>query len=598
MTKEEIISRAFSVIHNDLRHPFYDHTVKVANTAFMYVTGQLDTELRRFVRSETEEEFDQRKTLTNHISKAVLKLAYDPMSKVPRAKYKRIITYPNDATGEKTRKIEGVLAGYWGEFGGLDDYVKTRLLELQKVDPNAWIVQEFESPNAGQLAKPYPFEVMSENAVDYAYERNVLQFLNAMTSKMILNRNGDPEKGADYTVYMADQVFKIEQQNEPKAMPADGREKMVFVPNEGRNDGSGFLYTKGRMFAVIPKLPYNLGAVPAKRVGYIRDIETNGHTFVTPHDCAYSYLRQSLKTNSEFQLTVSLSTFPHRAEYGPSCEAPGCVGGYMHDGQACKACHGTGVTVAKSAQNVAVLPIPQDKTQMLELDRLISFKGPETGLITWMEEHIDRLANKVNNTMYNSDIFSRKEIAETATAKNIQMQNAYDSLFAFAVHYASFWTFSANMCATITDLQGDLQAQLVFPKDFGFKGLTEYLLELESVRRADAGPVVLRDVMNSIILFLHEGDPDALSEYEKLESHNPFSGMSDMEISTAIASPLIPERLKTRYLAMNYIADTLWSKDPEFMKKTFEVRESEIEKLVSELITEAKEQAVPTLNIQ
>lgn len=598
MTREEIILRAFRLIHDDLRHPYYARTVEVANEAFMFITGKLNDELKQNVLSESDEEFKQRVRLTNHVSKSVLKLAYDPMRKVPRAKYKRVLIHEDDATGSKTAKLEGVLSGYWGEFGGVDAYTKTRLIELNKQDPNTWIVQDFDAPQVGALASPYPFEVPSVNAVDYYYQNNVLQFLNAMQPKTIQQRNGVLADGADYTIYTADQVIKIQQQDPGKYPNRTANEKFEIAPMGEGEDAPVILYTKERVFLLTYAIPYNLGRVPAQRVGYVRDIETNGSTFVTPHDCAYPYLKKALKINSEFDLSVTLSVYPYRAEYGPSCEAPGCVGGFLHDGKTCSSCKGTGVTSAKSAQNVTVLPIPQDKTQMIELDRLIAFKGPEVQLITWMEEYVERLSSRVKTTMYNSDIFTRKEIAETATAKNLQLQNAYDSLFDFAESFANYWQFAVTMCARITDLSNGLTAKLIFPKDFGFKGLEEMLAELEAAQRANAGPVVIRELMNNIVLFLHDGNPDALAEYQKLETHNPFSAANEMEISGALASPLVPDRLKVRYQLMNHITDRIYAAFPDFGKMTFEVRERMIEAIVTELMNESKVGNTPTLNIQ
>lgn len=598
MTREEIIVRAFALIHNDLRHPHYQRTVEVAQMAYKYVTGQLDGELRRNTMSESEAEYKQRAQLTNHISKSVLKLAYDPMRKVPRSKYKRVLTYDADPDGSKTAKVEGVLAGYWGDFGSVDEYTKTRLIEINKTDPNTWIVQEFEGPDVNALASPYPFEVPAYNAVDFYYENNRLQFLTVMRPKTAKDRNGTDVPGADYTIYTADQVVKI-QQVDPKNYPVRVANEMFEVSalGEGENDPV-LLYSKERVFMLTYAIPYNLGRVPASRVGYVRDIETGGHTYVTPHDCAYPYLKKALKINSEFDLSVTLSVFPYRVEYGPACEAPGCVGGFLHDGAACGSCHGTGVTSAKSAQTVTVLPLPNDKSQMIDLEKLIAFKGPQVELITWMEEYVERLSERVKTTMYNSDIFTRKEIAETATAKNLQLQNAYDSLFDFAEAYAGYWSFAVNMCARITDLQNGLIAKLIFPKDFGFKGLAEMLAELESAQRANAGPVVVRELMNNIVLFLNDGNPDALAEYEKLEMHNPFSASNEMDISGALASPLVPDRLKLRHQLMNHVTDRIYAEKPDFLKFDFAAREEMIETIVTELIAEAKANTAPTLNVQ
>jgi len=80
--------------------------------------------------------------------------------------------------------------------------------------------------------------------------------------------------------------------------------------------------------------------------------------------------------------------------------------------------------------------------------------------------------------------------------------------------------------------------------------------------------------------------------------HNPFSASNDMDISGALASPLVPDRLKLRHQLMNHVTDRIYAEKPDFLKFDFEAREAMIETIVTELIAEAKANTAPTINVQ
>src|SRR5690606_23679943 len=103
---------------------------------------------------------------------------------------------------------------------------------------------------------------------------------------------------------------------------------------------------KGKTYSMDVYEP-KVGYVTAARIGYNRDIFTKGRTFVSPIKPAEAFLRKSIKTVSELDLSMTLHAFPQKIQYVDTCpgESPEkrCFHGKTEDGQEiCKACGGSG----------------------------------------------------------------------------------------------------------------------------------------------------------------------------------------------------------------------------------------------------------------
>ena len=92
MTQQQGIDRLFEVVHKDLRHPYYNRVTEKADLYMALVTGEgLDDYLEQFARRESKELFEQRVTITQHITPPILKNILDVFQKVPRARYAKTV---------------------------------------------------------------------------------------------------------------------------------------------------------------------------------------------------------------------------------------------------------------------------------------------------------------------------------------------------------------------------------------------------------------------------------------------------------------------------------------------------------------------------
>ena len=552
LNRDQALLRLADVVHKGARHPWYHRTVELSTLCRTLVTGDgMDEMLQQFVKREDKAAFEQRKALTQHITTSTVKNLMDVIEKVPRSNYKRILQHAS--TDNKTKKLELKLQAFWGAKS-LDDYMKTRWLELNSTDASGFIVVEFEAfDNKKELAQSYPFEVSSTDAVDYIYENNVLQYLTVLSTFPMPTKRDSKKMGEKYTLYLANETViltEVNPESAPKILSKEG--DLVY------NETGGYLLSKKRIFELRFLIPHKAGEVPAKPVGYLRDMWTSGSTYVAPFHSAIPRLKKSIKVNSEMDLTMSLSAFPFRAEYAPKCDAVDCYNGRTNDGSAlCSTCKGTGHKSVTSAQEKLVLTLPKDTKDMIDLDKLVIFKSTDVDILKFQNDYIQQLTSQCKSDMFNSDIFTKAEVSDTATGKRLDLDNVYDTLFKCAQGYAETWEFLVRLTAKFAQLDTGLEAKLVFSKDFKLKGMSDLLSDLEAANRSQAGPAVKQAIQTDIARLLYADSPSGFLRWETRYRFDPFAGYSEDATNMALSDSSVPQRYKTQHLMLGVMFDEL-----------------------------------------
>lgn len=587
MDREQAIKLLIRVIKG-ARHANYNHTVDLAKLYRTLITGDgMDEMLKKFVRRETDEEFEQRVNLTEHIITSVCSNLMDVAYKVPRSSSKSRILKYKDNNEKNLSEIEAILGRFWGDKS-LDDYMDTRFIELQHTDPNTFIVTEFKNFNADiERASPYPFEVNSANALDYLYDNNILQYLVCSTSIKYqtkeLNNNEYAKKGLRYTIYLPNVAILFEQRDE-NLFPLVNT-KMEDVIQEYYN--RKFMFTKGALYEIIEPLPHGEPVVPAIRVGYYRDLFTDGQTFISPFSPAIPFMKKSIKANSEMDLTAALVAFPQKIQYMQPCDEPGCLNGTLADGKACPVCKGTGVKgISTSVQDAVIAPMPQSKEDFIPLDSLIKYVSPDVSILQWQEQYIDKLTTKCKSAIFNSDIFDKQQVAETATGKNIDLQNVYDVLYPMSVQFSITWEFLVARVAGITDLYKNLIWSLSFGRDFKMKSKDDYIIERKIAKDAGVSSIVLRELDNEIMRLTYVDNRDEYKRYIIQQSFNPFSGKTPAEITVMMTQNFVPKRSKILYQNIEMIFDDVVFDNPKF----YDLKRSEQKKIIEEAVSKLEEE--------
>lgn len=569
MDEKEILLRLFQVVAGGLTHSNYAHVTKKRRLYRQLVIGEnLDKLLKQFVRREDKELFDQRVALTQHIVTAVCANLLAPRNKVPRSNAgHRVLAYREDKTDNKIGDLETALKRFWGSKSW-KDYLSTKVIELDNVDSNAFVVIEWKNfDNEKELAQPYPFEVSSIAAVDYKIKNEILQYLTVKNKHfyktdftdsidepdLVHNPTAGFTEGEKYTLYGQNQTWQLLQVAEAENDGLAAMDKGVAVTLGKDENGNAKKYVKlgEKYFRFIDYItPHNLGSVPAFRVGSKRDLATEGATFVNPLNDVEPYLLKTIKVNSEFDLVAKLLAMPQQIRLGEPCNDTKCMDGYYGNGDACGTCKGTNLApTAPSAQDAIIIPKPAKAEEQPDLSKYITYIHPPVDIVEWQEKYIDKLTAVCKTMMYNGHNFTRKNVAETEGSKEIDMQNVYDTLYPFAVNWGKLWTFGVNIIAKIIDRDKDLVATYSFSADFKFKSLEHLTQDLVNIKGIN-NPTLAQHIKNDIAGIVYAEKPLELLRYNLKQTFDPFAGKSEKEIIVLMASPWV--QLKEKILNANF----------------------------------------------
>ena len=570
-----------AIVTDNTKHQDYERVTKLADMYYAFITGEgLDDMMKHFTLRETKEAFKQRKAITEHIIPSVVSNITSVERKVPRSNgMTRVVAYKDDEKFKRAEEMEEILRMFWGNQS-FDDWMATRWIELNDIDPNTFAIIEWKDYDAKtETASPYPYESKSHEAIMFEYKNNILQYLV-------------DQKEDIYTMYLLNQTIQaieLEEETEDYRMAVhNATEKGVIVEVQGR---FFFKKTDIEYYEVIVFDPHNLNKVPAFRVGYKRDDVSDGRSYVSPYQEAVPYLMKTLKTNSELDLTMALHAFPQKIVTSNKCNNPLCYDGYVRaegDNQVkCNQCQGEGFQIHTSTQDVIRVSIPRGKDEQLSLDNLVHYVTPEVTLLEFQRQYVEYLTNECMQAVFNSDIFTKEDIATTATEKTIDLDNIYDTLYPLSMRYAELWKFGVTLIAEITNMQKDLIATLSFAKDFKFKSKDDYIRDRRNAQDAGAPDIILRNIDDEIIRIDTANNPHEYQIYRTVQSFDPFSGKSDEEIITSMVSNTVPFHIKVLYDNLGWIFDDIFLEHDDFFqmprKNQVEIVDAKVQEIISEL---------------
>lgn len=579
------------------KHADYQRTVDLAKEYKAHVSGVgIDDYLKRFAKREDEEMFEQRKRLTNSISQSVASSLQKPFYKVARNKnVKKKFTLKGDKNREEI--VQKMISGFYGtnelNTKGLDFWLKNRFIELTFTDPNAFVVIEWEAKPENVPLEPYPYEVNSIDAYDYTYKHGVLNELFTRQSETIiyLDKDGaEKEKVVDaFTLYEIGSSLKVieycPKYYEAKGIIIDETRQVTFVENEIH-----FIATYNET---------NLDFIPAFRVGYIRDTATDGRTFVNPFESAIPYFRKALKAVSELDLSITLHTFPQKLQYVTKCKGKGtkkCNNGMVSGTQTvCGECKGSGLQIHTSGQDAIYFPLPDDKTEMFDLDKILVYKQPPIDLIKFQDEYVRNLKKDAHLSVYNSNMFLAEDpqFAKTATEVNTNTQGIFDTLFPYTEKFSEVWKTAVKVFVRISGFLTDFELIHIFPTDLEIKTVTVLMAELKLANESEA-PSYFRDaILEEIANQVYEGDELGREKHFTRHKFFPFSGKTETEIQFLMASPYVSNFTKVLYANFEAIFTDIEKAVPNFYKLNYNTQWEKLNEFAKPYLDEINSQNEP-----
>ena len=524
MDKIEGIALLKKIIDEGIVHKDYERVTKLAEKYYKYKSGDnIETELRKIEGRVSDEEFEQVKKIYRSIIPPVVTSTQWPFQKAIKTKPNvRMIDFEKGGDKKKA-DIDIAIKTYWGDKS-LEQYLQYAYLDYNYVDPNAFLITEFDPfDNKKEKAKPYPFVAESSEAIMFEFKNEILIYL--VVRLPIKFKDGDTEKdGYKYTMYL-------------------GNDTLVYSEIAGVNFIPEGAITvdeiKSKYYALYEYEPKN-EKVPAIRFGYRRDTQTKGRTFVSVFHDVIGYLEKTLKIDSELDLSCAMVAFPQRFAFVSPCKEPGCNRGRMPDGTECAICGGTGdQPFHKGTQDVTTYTLPKgadfDPSKLIDLEKMLVYKFPPLELLTFQKEYLEYLKQTSYELMFNVDRFTRSQVAITATESIQGEDNLYDTLNPFATHYSAVWEFVVRDIATYRDLIEGLIVLHIFPSDFKLKSLKTLMEDLKQAKDAGASTSTIAKIEDDINEKLYFDQPDKLKEIRIKNDINPFRGYSEANIRFIIS---------------------------------------------------------------
>lgn len=593
MKHEQAIALMKDIVLAGRRHMYYDYTIAKAAEYKAIITGDgVERYIPQFDRREDEHLYKQRLKLTVNITPAVSGNVIDPQYKLPRSNSIENKLFYLSGDTKKYDELTAILSTVKEGRYSLDNYMGKDWIELNNIDPNAFVVIDWKYNASGERIRPYFVEYPSSAVIHYSKVHGELRWV-------CVHRPKDDTDDEMYILYTQDYTVILKEKEQQK--DASYRDIAFFQKFPVENFASrvaAFSDNDLTYWELSISPPHNLGFVPGFFVGFVTDL-TNRQTYVSVIHKAMPRLKKIIKANSELDLILSLHTFPQKVQIVPPC--PECNGnGRTADGVLCHNCSGDGIDkrqVHASSQDVLLIPRPRDREDQLDLSKMIYYVQQDVKLFEAVDKFVDKQAIKCKEDVYNSEVFSRGDVPETAYQRNIDLQNVYDALWNMAVAYQGIYNFIVGAIAKITKLDNGLVHRLTFKKDFKMKSLTDLYQDLTLLNNSSAEEFVRKGVEDDIAQVLYEGNPHLLEKYYTTTYFFPFSGKTKAEIETIVALPnLVPTEIKVLWANFSYIFDELEhefrNKGVDFYRIPREEQRIALDGKVKELVDEMAQQEI------
>lgn len=569
----------FDTIKNNRRHIDYPRVLQVAKDFTIYATGiGISEKLRRFNSRETVAEHTQRLSLTIPNVQDIFNSCVKPLYKVGRTPANISFTWTGSDVSksvEKRNKLLEAGKNFWGKKD-VSNYITQRQADLDSTDPNSFVIVEFaetvDPADETTKAKPYPFEANSEEAINYKYKNQELQWLVVLNECIMLDDKDVEVKAEKYYMYIDNETITATQIH-PYKVPIISilqnleqiNSETILLPKDKRQ----YLYqtdeedSEKRRYYIIEVYEHKIGFVPAIRFGTILDPLTRNRTCIPLIFAAQAYFEKSIKAMSEFDLSNCLHMFPQKIVYSDPCPGEpmeggmyiGCQNGMRPDGKTiCGACKGSGFKGHTSAADVIQIKMPKDLKDMISLEGLIAYKTPPIELLEFQKKFgFYELRQLAQGSVYNSDVFTRDEIAQTATGKMIDLDAVYDTLTPFADSWSEMYEHIYRCIAAVRDLGKGLVVDHQFPSDFKMESFDMLLNYLQKASVNGAPSYIKKAINKKITHKIYIDEQREVLKIETKDKYFPFSGKTENEINYILSNSLTTEYNKIFYANFDLI---------------------------------------------
>lgn len=546
-------------------HPGYRWTVDYSDELKAYFGDvNIDKYMKMFARRESKELFEQSKQITSPVQGSLGNILRASFAKLERSNWVKYVTVGDEDKGGKlAAEFEKTVLNRFGTKG-MFSYAFERLLYWNIYDPNCFTVVEFGAfDNNKANARPYPFEVTAEMAVDFKYDQSDLLYLCALQVQEKEIKGGkQPVKRL--TMYRPMQTVVLQQltTDEIKAVPVLPLKERPFGPDVA--DGDTVMYNNDVYRATIPEKPNLATKTPAARMGYVENPMDDGKTKLSIFHPALPYAKAMLKTNRELQTVSALLAQPIPFRAQDVCDAKGCIKGELPDGAACDKCHGTGHKLRPTtASEEIVFPMPDTPGEMFDPTKLMGYIHFPVEAAQMLMTLWDKWREMAVLSLFNSELTTKSEVAQTARFHAKSEQGMNDTLWPFGVHISAVCAYLSGICGDVTGYKKAV-ARPIIPANLRFDTVYDVSDKLQAARDAGMGAEACAELQAQAMEIILQDNPEALKRWRIDDSFDPFRGMTEAQILTALQSTQVPEAKKVFYQNRSDIMADILSENEKF----------------------------------
>ena len=570
---EALWDRLATTIITGRRHKYYDRTVEVADRNYSFITGDNQEELViSYKENETAEQKTQRQRLHNSITQHLSVKAmnqYAPINR-PDVVNERI---ENTEKGDSNWKQEiEENRKHFTHEGTLEDYLSSRFLDLTFYDPNAWILGDIVNDDPiNSKPKVYPVEIYSSQAIDYEIESGIVHQLTVNHKIQMLDENGEIVKGDKFTIHANDRAIVA---TEFIMMTDELPEGEVWIIDQNEPSERKFIIQRIETLSKI---------LPAIQVGFIKDPTTKWNTYVSPLYKAEKVYLDAINTKSEYDLAKAVHGFLQKFIMAPDCDYDTCERGYLPDGDECPKCHGSGLAIHQTVQDIVVINEPQSKEEHIPLDQWVHYVEFPQHVLEYYREDLRDYEVKVSEALFNKDVFTVHRFTETATAKVLDNQSVNDALYLAATRKGEIWKHLIRLIAIHTGNDEGLRLVYEVERDFRLESLDELISYREKliVSKAPAETISKIDELISRKVRIH---PEEIENQKAAQKFKPFNGMTENERLIALNSVPRSSNIFVSWLYYEQAFAEIFNEYPDFYKLPFERQKTIFEDQISTYI--------------
>lgn len=411
-------------IQYNLRHKDYDQTVEIARKSRIFVTGEgQDTEYLINLRDkESQRQKDLRVKVTNPITSFALNPVKTQFEKIWRVDGVRVDIMHED--NDALAKINDAVETYHSN-SNITEYFRRRYINFQFTDPNAWHMTERRNvmDDTGKIEKVdvYPFEVTSEQAINYQYDNGVPVWLIVEQKRLEVSKKKDAkgktemvtEEVSDFYFYAAGTSILYREYINDEPEEGAITTQIEQEDNKTRN----FVYAD-----------FDTGSeeFPGQKFGCYDDPASDGTLKVPPFWTGARFLLEDLiGKKSSFDVSVYSHVYPKLFHYDEKCNYQADNGNFCQDGfingdinHKCPACKGSGGQIHVSEMDVITFNLPpnmEDLSKLPALSDLAYYHEPPLNVTEALYQWVNDLREQIYMASFNTSNVDRALVSKTAT---------------------------------------------------------------------------------------------------------------------------------------------------------------------------------------